>query len=138
MSSKIRSWLVWLIPFIVSFGMAFGALICPSSISDAAMQEGPAGDVAGAAGALVVVINLLTGFTIATFAIIVVKLSRRSPPNRIVLRLGLSFVGAVIIGALAVYAEEVSTPAAWLIVLCGPALLAWFCGAGTPLPTSKI
>jgi hypothetical protein len=47
-NSNIRSWLVWLTPFFVSLGMAFGGLIGVSNISDAAMQEGSSGDVAGA------------------------------------------------------------------------------------------
>ena len=47
MSSNIRSWPVWFIPFFVSLGMAFGALIGPSSLSNAMIKEGAAGDIAG-------------------------------------------------------------------------------------------
>lgn len=60
--SKIRSWLVWVIPFFVSIGMAFGALIGMSCVSDAVTKEGQAGDKAGAAGALMIVICIVTGF----------------------------------------------------------------------------
>ena len=73
----------------------------------------------------------------ATLTIIVAKVFRRGLPERNALGLGLSFVGAVIIGALAVYADEVSTATAWLILICGPALLAWFCGTRRPLPALK-
>jgi hypothetical protein len=134
MSSNIRSWLVWLIPFLVSGGMAFGGLIGMISISDAALQKGPAGDMAGAAGALMVVICIMVGFVMATLTIIVAKVLRRSPPDRIALRLGLSIVGGGIIGALAVYADEVTTAAAWFLLIGGPILLVWFCGTGKRFP----
>jgi hypothetical protein len=134
MSSNIRSWLVWLIPFFVSFGMAFGALIGSSRISDAAMQEGPAGDLAGAAGALMVVISIVVGFVMTTFTIIVAKVFRRGVPTRIILRLCLSIVGGVIIGALAANVEGVSTAVAWLLLIGGPILLAWFCDTGKRFP----
>ena len=70
MGSNIRSWLVWLIPFFVSLGMALGGLIGMSNISDAAMQEGPSGDIAGAAGALMIVIFLAVGLVMAALTII--------------------------------------------------------------------
>jgi hypothetical protein len=42
--------------------MAIGALVGMSSFSEAARQEGPDGDVAGAVGALMVVICIVAGF----------------------------------------------------------------------------
>jgi len=108
--------------------MAFGAFIGMSNISDAALQEGPAGDMAGAVGALMVLICIVVGFVMATFTIIVAKVLRRSTPDRIALRLGLSIMGGCIIGALAVYADDMATVAAWLLLIGGPVLLAWFCG----------
>jgi hypothetical protein len=61
MDSNIRSWLAWLLPFLVSGGMALGAFIGMTSILGAARQEGPAGDMAGAAGALMIVICIVAG-----------------------------------------------------------------------------
>ena len=81
-----------------------------------------------------VLICIVTGFVIATLTIIVAKVLRRSTPDRIALRLGLSIVGGGIIGALAVYADEVTTAAAWFLLIGGPALLAWFCGTGKRFP----
>ena len=134
MSSSIRSWLVWLIPFFVSCGMAFGALIGPSSFSDAAMKEGPAGDIAGAAGALMVAICIVMGFVMSTFTIIVARVLHRSVPDRITLRFGLSIVGGGITGALVAYVQEVSTAVACLLLIGLPILLAWFCGTGKRFP----
>jgi hypothetical protein len=132
MSSNIRSWLIWFIPVFVSCGMAFGALIGPSSFSNAAMKEGPAGDIAGAAGALMVTICIVVGFVMAMFTIIVARLLHRSVPDHIILRFGFSIVGGGITGALAVYVQDVSI--AWFLLIGGPILLAWFCGTGKRLP----
>ena len=125
LSSNMRSRLDWLLPFLVSGGMAFGALISPSSFSDAAMQEGPAGDMAGAAGALLVLICIVVGFVMATLTVIVTKVFRRGAPNRIALRLGMSIVGGGIIGALGSNAGDVSTVVAWLLLLGLPVLSVW-------------
>ena len=127
MSSNTRSWLVWLIPFFVSAGMAFGALIVVSWVSDAVTQEGPAGDMAGAAGALMVVICIVAGFVMATVTVIAAKVLHRGVPDRIVLRLGLSLVGGGIIGALGAAVQDVSTMVVWFLLIAGPVLLAWFC-----------
>ena len=127
MSSNTRSWLVWLIPFFVSIGMAFGALIGMSCVTEAITLEGPAGDIAGAAGAMMVVICLVAGFVMATFTVIVAKVLHRRVPDRIALRLGLSIVGGGIIGALGANVQDASTTVAWLLLIVGPVLLAWFC-----------
>jgi hypothetical protein len=121
----MRSWLAWLLPFLVSAGMAFGVLIGMTSLSDAARQEGPAGDMAGAAGALMVSISIAVGFVMAMLTIIVAKVLRRSAPSRISLRLGLSIVGGGIIGALGTNTGEVTTALAWLLLLGTPVLLTW-------------
>jgi len=150
-SSNMRSGLVWLIPFFVSGGMAFGAFIGMCSISDAALQEGQAGDMAGAVGALVVVICIVVGFVMATLTIIVAKVLRRGAPDRIALRLGLSIVGAGIIGmgagivgiggdiigALGLNAEDVNKLVFWLLLIGGPVLLAWFCGTQRRFPARR-
>jgi len=119
----MRSRLVWLLPFLVSGGMAFGALIGMTSASDVARQEGPAGDMAGAAGALLLLICMVVGFVMATLTVIVTKVLRRSAPDRIALRLGLSIVGGGIIGALGSSAGNVRTAVAWLLLLGLPVLL---------------
>ena len=136
-SSNMRSWFVWLIPFLVSGGMTCGALIGMSSVSDAINQEGPVGDMAGAAGALMVVICIVVGFVMATITIIVAKVLRRSAPDRIALRLCLSIVGGGIIGALGVNVQGVNTAIAWILLIGGPVLLAWSCGTQRRLPARR-
>ena len=134
LSSKVRSRLDWLLPFIISFGMGFGALCGIASVSDAASQEGPAGDIAGAAGALVVAICVGAGFVMATLTLIVTKVLRRGPPQRIALRIVLSVVGGGIIGALVISSQTgpttessqtVPTAAAWVLLFGLPVLSMW-------------
>lgn len=105
--------------------MAFGALIGMTSVSDAARQEGPAGDMAGAAGALMVAICIAVGFVMATLTIMVAKVLRRGAPDRIALRLGLSIVGGGVIGALGSNSGNAATAVAWLLLLGTPVLLSW-------------
>jgi hypothetical protein len=124
-SQNRRSWIAWLLPFLVSGGMALGALIGLTIVSDAARQEGPAGDRAGAAGALAIVTCIVVGFVMATLTVIVAELLRRGAPDRIGRRLGLSVLGGGIIGALASSTSMVATAVAWLLLLGVPVRLAW-------------
>ena len=125
MSSNKCIWLTWFLPFLVSGGMAFGSLMGMTSLSDAATQEGPAGDIAGAAGALIVVICTVVGFIMAMLTILVAKVLHRSAPNHIVLRLGLSIASGYVLGSLGSHAGYVATAIAWLLLLGTPVLLAW-------------
>ena len=102
--------------------MACGSFIGMSSVSNAALQEGPAGDMAGAAGALLFLICIAVGFVIAMLTLIVTKSLRRGPTHLIALRLGLSFVGGVIMGVLASNPGGLSTAAFWFLLLGLPIL----------------
>ena len=130
MSSSKRTWMVWFVPFLVSGGMAMGALIGWSIVSDTVSQEGPAGDMAGAAGALMVGICLVVGFAVSVLTIIVAKLLRRGTLDRIALRVGLSVVGGGVIGALGANPGDVTAAAALLLLVGVPAALAWSPDAG--------
>lgn len=135
MVSKIRSWLIWLIPFFVSGGMAFGVLISPNSFSNAVLKEGATGDIAGAALALMVVICIIVGFVISAFTIIVARVLHRNVSDRIILRFGLSIIGGYIIGALV--SRVPNTAVNWLLLICGPILITWSCVTGKRFPTGK-
>ena len=105
--------------------MACGSFIGMSTVSNEALQEGPAGDMAGAAGALVFLICIVVGFVMATLTLIVTKLLSRGPTHQITLRLGLSFVGGAIIGVLGSNPGGLSTVAFWLLVFGLPVLVIW-------------
>lgn len=125
LSSKNRSRIVWLLPFLASVLMACGSFFGMSSVSDAALQEGPAGDMAGAAGALLFLICIVMGFVMSTITLLVTKLLRQPPPHQIAFRLVLLFVGGIIIGALEANPGFWSTVAFWLLLLGLPILLIW-------------
>ncbi|MCP3872259.1 MAG: hypothetical protein GY699_03770 [Desulfobacteraceae bacterium] len=127
MSSNMHSRLLWLIPFLLSGAMAFGAILGLSSDPEAAQVYG---DNAGAAGALVSGICLGMGFTMATITIIVVKLLHRDTPDRIFLRFGFSVIGGSIIGVLVWNLSTVNTAIFWIIVIGCPILITWFSAAG--------
>lgn len=125
MSSNVRLWFAWFLPFLVSGGMAFGAIIGRTSLTDAARLEGPAGDIAGAAGALMVVICIIVGFVMATITIIVVKVLHHGTPDHLFFRLLLSIASGGIIGVLGTYTSTAATAGAWLLLLVMPVLLTW-------------
>ena len=129
MSPHTRSWLVWLLPFVISGGMALGALVGMTSVSDAAMQEGPAGDMAGATGALMIAVCIVVGFVMATLATVVATVLGRGTPSRIALRFGLSVVTGGAIGALGSSPGDGATGLTWLLLLGAPVLLTWSSGA---------
>jgi hypothetical protein len=138
MGLKTRSWLLWLMPFILSVGMASGAVLGIATTSDAMRQEGPAGDVAGAAGALLVMISLVAGFAMATLTVVVARIRRRGGPDRLVLRVVSSVVGGGVIGALGTHPGTISTGALWILLACLPAVLAWPPQAAGPISRTRV
>lgn len=110
--------------------MAFGSLIGFTIFSDTLSQKGPAGDIAGSAGALIVVICMTTGFALAMFSVIISKILHRGPMKHIIFRFVSSIVGGVIIGALGPNNGTMRTAATWLLLIILPVLLTW------PLTTS--
>ena len=125
MSPHTRSWLVWLLPFVISGGMALGALVGMTSVSSAALQEGPAGDMAGAAGALMIAVCILAGFVMATLATVVATVLGRDAPHHVALRFALSVVAGGAVGALGSNPGDVATGLTWVLLLGAPVLLTW-------------
>ncbi|MBN2370740.1 MAG: hypothetical protein JXO72_09640 [Vicinamibacteria bacterium] len=105
--------------------MACGAAIGMTSMSDAARQAGPRGDMAGAALALMVVICVGVGFPTSMLTLVVAKVLRRPAPNRLLSRLGLSIVGGSVIGAVGSNSGGMTTAVAWLLLLGVPVVLSW-------------
>jgi Na+/H+ antiporter NhaA len=121
-TSKSHSWKSWLLPLGAGCGMGLGALIGISGFSDTLSHEGPAGDAAGAAGALIVGVCLLVGFGMTMLTVIVAKIMGRQPVQNITSRLALSLLGGGVVGALGVTGAETSS---WFILVFLPVLLAW-------------
>lgn len=128
MSPRDAVWasrLAWLLPFLVSPTLAAGALVGLSSTSDAARQEGPAGDVAGAAGALLVVLCILLGFAVSLATVVLAKLLRRGAPGRLGLRFLAALLGGAVVGALSASPWAGATPSAWALLVGVPAAASW-------------
>jgi Ca2+/Na+ antiporter len=106
--------------------MAFGSLIGITSVSDLASMNEPAGDMAGAAGALMLLICSVAGFIMAMLTVILAKLLHRGEPERITLRFVLSILGGIVISIFGSTNTEMSTILAWFLLLVLPVLLAWF------------
>lgn len=119
---KSHSWKSWFLPLGAGCGMGLGALIGISSFSDTVSQEGPAGDAAGAAGALIVGVCLLAGFGMMMLTVIAAKFMGRQPVQNIISRLALSLLGGGVVGALGVTGAETSS---WFILIFLPVFIAW-------------
>lgn len=120
------SWLVWVLPFLVSGGFAVGSLLGYSLFFGSMIQqEGPEGDLAGAAGALMILICTAMGFIMAMITVIIAKLKRLKKYNHFTLRFGLSIAGGIVIGAIGTNGGGFSTAIAWLLLFCLPIIFSW-------------
>ncbi|MDD2469238.1 MAG: hypothetical protein PHI97_35205 [Desulfobulbus sp.] len=120
-----HSWKLWALPFIIGGGMGFGSLLGIASFSHDIHEKSPAGDFAGAAGALIVMLCLLTGFGLAFVVIVLGKLMRPRSSGSVALRLILSVLGGIAIGALGVNEGTLATAIFWCLLTVLPVLLAW-------------
>ncbi len=127
MNAKPRPWLAWLLPLLVSGGMALGSLVGMAFGSAAMSQEGSVGDAAGAVGALMVLLCLAVGLVMSLLTVIVAKLLRRPAPGHLLLRLVLSLAAGGLLGILGPGSRGIAVMAAWALLLGVPVLvsLSW-------------
>ena len=122
---KSSPWKTWVLPFVIGGGMGLGSLLGVTAFSDALPEEGPAGDLAGAAGALIVGLCLLAGFSLALLAVWGGKVMRRRPVRNISTGLLFSILGGGVIGALGAFGGGMPTTVSWCLLIVLPILLAW-------------
>jgi hypothetical protein len=107
--------------------MVVGSTFAFANFSEAARDPGPAGDMAGAAGAFVAALCLLAGFMVSLLTVVVAKLLRRGAPTRLALRVVLSLADGLLIGLVGtgkgnlVVAEIVGA----VLIFVVPVLLCW-------------
>lgn len=123
--NKRFSWSAWLLPFLVSGGLALGALIGLIIFNDTMQQEGAAGDLAGAAGALMVLICVIMGFVMALITVIVARVTRHKTWTLFFLRFGLSIAGGIVVGAIGSNDGEISGIIALLLLSSLPVFISW-------------
>lgn len=112
----------WILPLLIGIGMAVGALLGMAVTSDAAFKDGPAGDLAGAFGALTVVMCLLVGLVVSMATSIARALLKRPVPRHMLARLAMSVAGGTLVGALGSTALLRDTLLPWLPLLAVPAV----------------
>lgn len=115
----------WMLPLLISIGMAIGALLGMAITSDAALQDGPSGDLAGAFAALTVMMCLLVGLLVSTVTSVVRAVLKRPVPRHLLARLAVSIAGGIVIGALGSTSLLRETLLPWLPLLAVPAAAAW-------------
>lgn len=116
----MRSFLVWSLPFLVSGGMALGALIGINLFWGVTSQEAAASDMQGAAGALMVLISIVAGFTVSMPTVIIVKVFLRRTFDRYFLRLGMSVLGGIFISAMGISEKEFMVVLTWFLLISFP------------------
>lgn len=103
-----------------------GALIGWTSVSNSASAEGPTGDIAGAAGVLMILICIVATFVMGMLTVIAGKVLHRGEPRHFALRFAATILGGIVIGILGPNNTTLSTIASWFLLLVLPILLVWF------------
>lgn len=115
----------WILPLLIGTGMAIGALLGMAITSDAAFQDGPSGDLAGAFGALTITMCLLVGLVVSSVTSILRALLKRPAPRRLLTRTAVGIAGGLMIGALGSTALLRETVLPWFPLLAVPAAASW-------------
>lgn len=115
----------WALAFLVTGATAVGSFVARTLLSR--------GD--GASPGLDSALAAIPGLVLALIAVAISRAQRREAPGRVRLRLGLAGLAGLLAGGLAASAGDVLDPpgpagaAIWLLLVPGPALLAWPWGA---------
>lgn len=123
--NNFSSRLAWILPFFVSGGMGLGAFLGLSFFGDMMHREGPEGDLAGAAGALLILICVSMGFLLALTTVVIAKVRGRKGWDRFLLRFCLSMTGGLVEGIIGINGGGLSTALAWLLLLSLPVVVSW-------------
>jgi hypothetical protein len=115
-----------LLPFAVAACMAVGSLVAYVVASPMLLQEGTGGDMAGAAGALTLILSGGCGLVASLVALAIARARGRGRPRRMAFRCAL----AALAGACAALAGASNSEAlgwlTWFCLLGAPALVTWF------------
>lgn len=125
MDPVARSSLDAVLPMLIGGFMAAGSLVGFAAASPTLLQEGPSGDMAGAAGALTMILAGGAGVVSSAIGTVVARARGRGVPQRVVLRCGLSLLNGVAVGAIASAQSDVAQAMVWLLLLGAPVAIAW-------------
>lgn len=128
----------WLLPFLISGGTAFGAMVgFTLVVGDVMLQEGSTGDLMGAAGALLLLLSLGATFALSSVTILLANLLGRDAPGRFGLRILLSLGSGGVIGALSSDQRDAAQLLSVLLLLSAAALLSWSWRGKRALPDAE-
>ena len=116
---------LWFLPFLISAAVGLGTLLGFALFTRGWSQDGPSGDTAGAAGALLLVLSVGASFASASLITIAAGLAHRGAPTLLLVRLGLGVVAGTAIGALAPNEGDSAGVVMWVGLLGVPAILSW-------------
>lgn len=126
MDPKARSGFDLVLPFAIGACMAAGSLVAFTVASPDLLTEGGAGDMAGAAGALTMILAGGGGFVASGCATAVARGLGRGVPRVLVLRCALALMAGGVVGASGAVRGELMEWLGWFCLLLAPALIAWF------------
>ena len=133
MTSTVRADLEPLVPFLIGGGMAVGSFFGFVSSVPMLLNEGPSGDMAGAAGALTMILSGGAGAFASTVSLAVARALGRGTPQQMLLRGVLSLVAGAGFGVIGSAEGELASAMMWFLLLGAPALIAWFWRSGRPV-----
>lgn len=114
-----------LLPFAVSVCMAAGSFGAYITVSPTLLEEGPRGDMAGAAGALTMILSGGCGLVVSLAAMAVARARGRGRPRRMAFRCALSLVAGAGVGLAGTSDSEALAWLTWCCLLVAPALVTW-------------
>jgi hypothetical protein len=126
MSQKTGADLDVLLPFAVALCMAAGSFVAYVAASPTLLTEGSGGDMAGAAGALTMIVSGGCGLFASLVALAVARARGRGRPQRMAFRCALAAMAGAGVGLAGTSRSEALEWLTWFCLLGAPALLTWF------------
>lgn len=120
----MRSWFAWALPILMSPGLAFGSLLGLSLFGNMPQQDAVS-DLAGAGGALLVLIAGTMGFSLSFITVVTAKIRRQKTWDHFILRIVLCIAGGVIVGALGMKDGTMPITITWLFLFITPIICSW-------------
>jgi hypothetical protein len=124
-----------LLPFAVAVCMAAGSFVAYVAAVPTLLEEGTGGDMAGAAGALTMIVSGGCGLVASLVALAVARARGRGRPQRMAFRCALAAIAGAGVGLAGSSKSEALEWLMWFCLLGAPALITWFWRAPAAAPT---
>ena len=115
-----------LLPFAVAVSMAAGSFVAYVAVVPTLLKEGTGGDMAGAAGALTMIVSGGCGLMASLVSLAVARARGRGRPRRMAFRCALAAIAGAGVGLAGTSKSEALEWLTWFCLLGAPALVTWF------------